>query len=308
MDEVKNDELTLLVESQLDAISDYVWLQKAPIWGDASGRIVDAKKVDELLDNVSTCLPEDIRCANSVLREAQNIKDRANADASQLRSDAERNAESIINSAKQEAQRITNDANRYRKDVTAEADEYNADVRSNADKYYADRKASGDRYNESRCNDGDAFYRSKVAEAEQEAADIIADAEAEAERLISESEIMRQANERAAELRRRTVLWANQVHRNAKLMADGILEELLDTLQDYSGFVTEEREKLQLRADGKEAEVPSREETDSSPVYSYETDDGEVEYDQSDYEYRSPLSKLGDLFKGKRRTSSDGEE
>ena len=75
MDEARNDELTQLVESQLDAISEYVWAQKAPIWGDSSGRIVDAERVDELLNNVSTCLPEDIRCANSVLREAQNIKD-----------------------------------------------------------------------------------------------------------------------------------------------------------------------------------------------------------------------------------------
>ena len=254
MDEARNDELTQLVESQLDAISEYVWAQKAPIWGDSSGRIVDAERVDELLNNVSTCLPEDIRCANSVLREAQNIKDHANADASRVRNDAERHAESTVNAAKQEAQRIISDANSYRKEVTAEADEYNADVREEADKYYADHKASGDRYNEDRCNEGNAYYKKKIAEAEQDAADIIADAEAEAERLISESEIMRQANERAAELRRRTVLWANQIHHNAKLMADGIMQELLEALQDYTGFVTEEREKLQLHADGKEWE------------------------------------------------------
>ena len=119
---------------------------------------------------------------------------------------------------------------------------------------------------------------------------------------------MRQANERAAELRRRTVLWANQIHHNAKLMADGIMQELLEALQDYTGFVTEEREKLQLHADGKESEQPAREEPANSEDYSDELDDGEVEYDQSEYEYRSPLSKLGDFFKGRRHVSDEEDE
>lgn len=316
------EEQTKLVEDQLDAVSDYVWSQKAPLWGEADGRIINAKRIDELLNDIRTCLPDDIRLANSIIREEEHIRERAHDEADRMVDDASRTADKIVSEANQEAQKAIDDANRYNNDMTASANEYDINTRDEADRYEAERRAAGDEYYESRTGDADAYYDRKIAMAEDDADEIIADAKAEAERLISESEIMRQANERADQRRRDAVLWCNRLHNNARQMADDIMAELMDALEDYLNMVGEDREKLRVHGEGGDSDSNSntpnsninahQSRSEATPVVQQprrvevEPDDDEVEYGGADDDYRRPFSRLGGFLKN-RRQQDDNE-
>ncbi len=309
------EECTKLVEEQLDTISKYVWAQKTPLWGDSEGRIVSAVVLDEMLNDVRTCLPDDIRLANSILREEEHIKERAHDEADRMVDDAAREADKIVSDANQEAQKAIDDANRYRNDVTVEADEYDTNTREAADKYADGRRAAGDEYFESRTGDADGYYERKIAMAEEDAAEIIAEAEAEAERLISESEIMRQANERADQRRREAVLWCNRLHGNARKMADDIMEELMVALEDYLNLIGEEREKLRIHGEGGDQGAAAQQNTaprenniQQEQQQEYALGEDEVEYGGENDDFRSPLSKLGGLFRNRRQSYSNDSE
>lgn len=319
----EREEQTKLVEDQLNAVSDYVWEQKAPLWGEADGRIVNAKRIDELLNDIRTCLPDDIRLANSIIREEEHIRERAHDESDRMVDDASRTADKIVSDANQEAQKTIDDANRYNSEITASADEYDAKTRDAADSYEAERRAKGDEYYESRTGDADSYYERKIAMAEDDADEIIAEAKAEAERLISESEIMRQANERADQRRRDAVLWCNRLHSNARQMADSIMAELMDALEDYLNMVGEDRERLRIHGEGGEpdADAQANSETRTQPrarVDENQTQmkqtivndkyDDEVEYGGEDDDYRSPLSRLSSILKNRRSSGNNDQD
>ncbi len=319
----ERDEQTKLVEDQLNAVSDYVWEQKAPLWGEADGRIVNAKRIDELLNDIRTCLPDDIRLANSIIREEEHIRERAHDESDRMVDDASRTADKIVSDANQEAQKAIDDANRYNSELTASANEYDAKTRDAADSYEAERRAAGDEYYESRTGDADSYYERKIAMAEEDADEIIADAKAEAERLISESEIMRQANERADQRRRDAVLWCNRLHSNARQMADSIMAELMDALEDYLNMVGEDRERLRIHGESgesdtniavnNEARVQPRARADENQMPMQQNSasdkyDDEIEYGGEDDDYRNPFSRLGGIFKNRRQSGNDEQD
>ena len=120
-------------------------------------------------------------------------------------------------------------------------------LKSEANAYYKDKVASGDDYLANKKKEADAYYRECVENAKQEAARIIEEANAQHELLVSEDAIVIDAQQRAEELRNKTILRSNQVYNNAKRSADDVFSALLHCLEDYYSAIEQDRKALDIK-------------------------------------------------------------
>lgn len=207
-----NDEL--LIVDMIGRIEEAIDNSPIPRMGSADRRLVNADVIFDMLVELKTSLPENIRRANSVLLEAGKIIEDAEDHASALVSDAETRTNEMTQNAEERA-------------TTTIAD---------ADAYYNEKIASADDY-----------FEHRTAEALENAERIIDEAQKTREQLISESEITLEATKRAEELRKRTVIRSNQVYTNAKKSADSVFAELMGYLEEYYAAIEADRKALDLR-------------------------------------------------------------
>lgn len=275
--ENQNEEFSQFVSERLDRIYDYVRAQKIPTWGNKEdSRIVSLKEIAELLNDVEACLPDSIRKAISVVNEENGILERARREAEIIEEDARKQEDIIVVSANNYKQQVEE----YAQKLIDEAKQHECQKKDEADQYYAERRKKADE-----------LYEDTVFKANQDADSIIEEAKAKAEELISENEITKNAEERANELRRRTLLWSQRICDNARSMADDILSRFLETLKEYEGAVMTTRAQLGAE-DGQADDENNRYENDGD-----EYGDDEERYTDADKDYKGPLSKIGDLFK-----------
>lgn len=315
-----NNDCQQIIEDYIDELINYVWGSKTPFLGDSSrSRVVDAERIDDILNDLRTSLPENIRLANSILREEARIKELAHDEADRIVDDATRVAEKLNSDAGLEAQNTIDDANNYHEKVTAEADRYEAEKHAASDGYYDARIQEAEEYYESRHADADGYYENKIAMAQEDANRIIADAEAEAERLVSESEITREANERAENLRRSTIIRSNKVYNNARQLADNVLEQLMNSLVNFYNLADDERTSIGIRNEersaqrdegGDEIERENHYTSSGNDASASGEDNNGDDYDEPDKEEapRSRFSRVSEFFRGKRQQNDYDEE
>ncbi|MCH5279049.1 MAG: hypothetical protein J1E60_04585 [Christensenellaceae bacterium] len=270
-----------LITGMINRIQEAIDSSPIPRVGSANRRIVDVDEIFDMLVELKTSLPENVRRANGVILEADKIIDDAEEHAKGLVDDAAARADDMVAKAERDADKLIRDANEYFDRKTEEAD-----------LYYEHRYADGDRY-----------YEDKIADAEAEASRIIAEAEATRANLISESEITLAATEQAEELRRKTVMRSNQVYMNAKRSADKVLEELMNYLEEYYAAIKTDREALDVKPAATEARYDSQSRAQRGPT----RPQSEAEQYQEDEEAEESVS-IFNFFKRKRRSSDEWDE
>ena len=115
----RNNDCKQIIEDFIEEISGYVQRQNTPFLGNNRSRVVDADKIDDLLNDLRTSLPENIRLANSILREEARIKDLAHDEADRIVDDASRLADKMVADARTTAANTIDDANNYHDRITS---------------------------------------------------------------------------------------------------------------------------------------------------------------------------------------------
>ncbi len=220
------EQAELIIVDALDQLMDYVDNSRIPVLrsGDRM-RIVDSDEIAEMIQDIKTQLPEDIRRANSILLQAEGKIREAAEYADRLTAEANNNIEALKTKSEAEAN----------------------SVKSEADAYYKDKVASGDDYLAKKKQEADEYYRDCVENAKQEAARILDEANERHEQLVSEDSIVTDAQRRAEELRNKTILRSNQVYNNAKRSADDVFAALLHCLEDYYNAIEQDRKALDIK-------------------------------------------------------------
>ncbi|MBR5947909.1 MAG: hypothetical protein IKZ82_04560 [Clostridia bacterium] len=220
------EQAELIIVDALEQLMDFVDNSRIPMLrsGDRM-RIVDSDAVADMIADIKTQLPEDIRRANSILLQAEGKIREATEYAERITAEANNNIEVLKNKSEAEANALKSEANAY----------------------YKDKVASGDDYLANKKKEADAYYRECVENAKQEAARIIEEANAQHELLVSEDAIVIDAQQRAEELRNKTILRSNQVYNNAKRSADDVFSALLHCLEDYYSAIEQDRKALDIK-------------------------------------------------------------
>lgn len=264
---------------RLYRIIDYVQSQSAPLWGNREdGHIVSLKEISSMVDDAITCLPDSVRKANSILVEENAILEAARCEAEEIEEDARRQESNIVASANDYKQKVEE----YAKKHVNDAKQYECQKKDEADQYYADRR-----------KEADVLYENTIDKAKRDAESIIEEAKAKAEELVSESEITKKAEERANDLRKRSLLWSKQICDNAKSIADDVMDRLLGTLKEYENAVMSAR--IDINDEGGQPDSDNNRYTTEDDTEEY--GDDEERYTDEDRDYKGPFSKLSDLFK-----------
>ncbi|MBQ4429680.1 MAG: hypothetical protein II871_07890 [Clostridia bacterium] len=282
------EQAELIIVDALEQLMDFVDNSRIPVLrsGDRM-RIVDSDAVADMIADIKTQLPEDIRRANSILLQAEGKISEATEYAERITAEANNNIEILKNKSEQEAN----------------------SVRSEADAYYKDKVASGDDYLAKKKQEADAYYRECVEKAKQEAERIIDEANAQHEQLVSEDAIVIDAQQRAEELRNKTILRSNQVYNNAKRSADDVFSALLHCLEDYYSAIEQDRKALDLKP--QETEIrPQQNAQNHQPAARRDIqqvedlDDEDFEQDDEDADAPS----FFDFFKRKKKKDNYDED
>ena len=282
------EQAELIIVDALEQLMDFVDNSRIPVLrsGDRM-RIVDSDAVADMIADIKTQLPEDIRRANSILLQAEGKISEATEYAERITAEASNNIEILKNKSEAEAN----------------------SVRSEADAYYKDKVASGDDYLAKKKQEADAYYRECVEKAKQEAERIIDEANAQHEQLVSEDAIVIDAQQRAEELRNKTILRSNQVYNNAKRSADDVFSALLHCLEDYYSAIEQDRKALDLKPQETEIRPQQNAQThqpaarrDIQQVEDLDDDDFEQDDDEAD------APSFFDFFKRKKRKDNYDED
>lgn len=280
---------------KLDNIWDAVDGSAIPKFKGAKYRTVDADEIKVLIDDFKNGVPAEMRRANSVLAEANDIISDAESKASELVGDAERKAANTMKKVELDTQAMTDEANDY----------------------FESKHFEGDKYYKTQTENGDAYYNNKLEEAQREAGRIISEAVAERDRLVSETEIIRVANEtaekivneaenRAAELRRKTVLKSNEVYTSAKESADSVLAELMGYLGKYYNAVEKDRNAIGIMQRQRNASA-SHQQTDGSDEPSDESQEYEDDQENDD-DGNETQFHFRDLFKRRKKKNNEDDD
>lgn len=283
------EQAELIIVDALEQLMDFVDNSRIPMLrsGDRM-RIVDSDAVADMIADIKTQLPEDIRRANSILLQAEGKIREASEYADRITAEANNNVETLKNRSEAEAN----------------------SVKADADAYYKDKVAAGDDYLAKKKQEADAYYRECVENAKQEAARIIDEANAEHEQLVSEDSIMIDAQQRAEELRNKTILRSNQVYNNAKRSADDVFSALLHCLEDYYSAIEQDRKALDIKP--QETEIRPQQSSQSHQT-SARRDIQQVEdLDEEDFEQDDAddgdAPSLFDFFKRRKKKDNYGNE
>lgn len=103
---------SMQIFSIISQIEQVVENSPRPKLGGNTKRTVDVDEIYDLLGDLKVTIPEDIRRANSVLIEADNIVAHAEEHANELVADAQAHAESLVAQAEEQARGIAEEAER----------------------------------------------------------------------------------------------------------------------------------------------------------------------------------------------------
>ena len=161
---MSNNVQNLKIYDIIEQLEDLVENSSKPkLGGSATKRIVDVEEVFDLLGDLKTTIPEDIRRANSMMIEAQNTIDdaketakdtieEANNQADAVIAEAQNKANLVLEKAREEYERLIAEDEIYqeaqkRAQLLAAKAEYNAnEVFENAKTYADDILADLDRF------------------------------------------------------------------------------------------------------------------------------------------------------------------
>ncbi|MBQ2192226.1 MAG: hypothetical protein II409_07455, partial [Clostridia bacterium] len=217
----------LIIVDALEKIEQTIYDSPIPrLRTDDRLRMVNSDEISDMISDIKTQLPAEIRRANSILMQMEAKIQSASDYADKICKDAERNADETMLKANSNAQKAVNEANEY----------------------YDDKVATGDEYLAGKVREGDTYYNDRIAEAKEEAASIIEAANAERDRLISAHEVTIAAQQEAEEYRAQMAHRANQIFNNANKRADEILATLMGYLEEYYNNVQEDRNALEIKA------------------------------------------------------------
>lgn len=125
-----NDET--IITSMISRIQEAIDGSPIPKFGSAERRIVNANQLQDMLVELKTSLPENVRKANSVLLEAGKMLEEAEEHAKSLVADAEQSAADIMAEAQDKADEIIAKAHEEREHLIDES-EIMAEARKRAD-------------------------------------------------------------------------------------------------------------------------------------------------------------------------------
>ena len=265
------EQTELIIVDALEKIEQTIYESQIPrMRADDRLRIVNSDDIADMISDIKTQLPAEIRRANSILLQMDAKIQSATEYANKIAADAEKNAEETMLKANSNAQKATNEANAY----------------------YDEKITLGDEYLNNKMNEGNAYYDDRIAKANEDAEAIIAAANEERDRLVSEHEVTLAAQQQAEELRKKTVLRSNQVYNNAKKSADDVLATLMKYLEEYYSAIEEDRKQLEV----KPAETESRRIDQAAKA---QPQPRRQENEENEEEERIP--SFFDLFKRKKR-------
>lgn len=280
------EQAELIIVDALEQLMDFVDNSRIPVLrsGDRM-RIVDSDAIADMISDIKTQLPEDIRRANSIILQAEGKIREASDYAERITAEANNNIENLKNKSEAEAKAVKNDA----------------------DSYYKEKVASGDDYLAQKKQEADAYYRECVEKARQDAARIIEEAHEQHEQLVSEDSIMVDAQQRAEELRNKTILRSNQVYNNAKRSADDVFAALLHCLEDYYSAIEQDRKALDIKP--QETEIRPQQPTHEARNQGRREIQQVEDLDDDDYENdENDSPSFFDFFKRKKKKHYDEEE
>ena len=270
------EQTELIIVDALDKIEQKIYDSQIPrMRADDRLRIVNSDVIADMIADIKTQLPAEIRRANSLLLQVDAKLQSATDYANKIAADAEKNAEETLLKANSNAQKATNEANSY----------------------YDEKVSLGDEYLANKMTEGDNYYNDRIAKANEDAEAIIAAANEERARLISVHEVTVAAQEQAEELRKKTVLRSNQVYNNAKKSADDVLATLMKYLEDYYNTIESDRKALEI----KPAETEARQRYDQAPARPSRPAHREDDTEQDDEDDRNNPPSFFDLFKRKKK-------
>lgn len=262
------EQTELIIVDALDKIEQKIYDSQIPrMRADDRLRIVNSDMIADMLADIKTQLPAEIRRANSLLLQMDAKLQSATDYANKIAADAEKNAEETLLKANAGAQKATNEANEY----------------------YDEKVSLGDEYLANKMSEGDTYYNDRIQKAQEDADAIIAAANEERERLISEHEITLAAQEQAEELRKKTILRSNQVYNNAKKSADDVLATLMQYLEGYYNNIDADRKALEIKPAETEAKRPEQAARPQQPA----------KHDEEEEDNNPP--SFFDLFKRKKK-------
>ena len=103
---------TMQIFSIISQIEQIVENSPSPKLGGNTKRVVDVDEIYDLLGDLKVTIPEDIRRANSVLIDADNVVAHAEEHAGELVAEAQAHAESLVAQAEEQAAAIAEEAER----------------------------------------------------------------------------------------------------------------------------------------------------------------------------------------------------
>ena len=118
------------IESLVDELEQIVNEAKSPLMDNGQKKIVDAQDVYEILDEIRRVFPQEFSDARRILKEEQEMLDRAQQQANSIIADAQQQAiilagdQEVVRIAQQQAEGIRDQAAQYERDTRYNAEEY----------------------------------------------------------------------------------------------------------------------------------------------------------------------------------------
>ncbi len=267
------EQTELILVEALDRIVNVIYDSPIPrMRADNSLRIVNSDDIAEMVADIKTQLPAEIRRANTIILQMNAKLESATEYANKIAEDAEREAEETTLRANSTAQKTVNEA----------------------DRYHDEKVAAGDDYLAAKMRDADEYYNKRIAQADADAAAIIEDANAKRDRLISEHEVTIAAQQEAEEYRKQTALRANQILDNASMRADDVFATLLGYLEDYYTSIEQDRKALNVKSREPQKPAPQQRPAERRPEP--EDDDGD-----------RPAPSFFDIFKRRKKPQNPND-
>ncbi|MEE1044148.1 MAG: ATPase [Olegusella sp.] len=125
------------IESLLGEIEQIVEEGKTPFTGGGSKKIVDAQEIYEIIDEIRARFPQEFADSRRIVREEQEMLDRAQQQADSIIADAQQQAmilagdQEVVRLAQQQADQIRDQASQYERDTRYNAESYADSVLAN---------------------------------------------------------------------------------------------------------------------------------------------------------------------------------
>ena len=135
-------------ESLLGEIEQIVEEGKTPFAGGGSKKIVDAQEIYEIVDEIRARFPQEFADSRRIVREEQEMLDRAQQQADSIIADAQQQAmilagdQEVVRLAQQQADQIRDQASQYERDTRYNAESYADSVLANLEDHLRSMSSS----------------------------------------------------------------------------------------------------------------------------------------------------------------------